>query len=95
MKYMIYQLEIAPTTQTPHYQGFVVFKNARSLAGVRAVLPTAHWEVTVRSAEENITYCSKEPRAAPTVEHGERPAQGKAERRARPAVILAAAYEVA
>jgi len=76
MKYLIYQKEIAPTTQTPHFQGFVIFKNPRAKAGVRALLPTAHWEITIRSAEENIAYCSKEPRAEPTVEAGVRPAQG-------------------
>lgn len=76
MKYLIYQLEVAPTTATPHFQGYVVFQNPKSLVGVRALAPTAHWAIANGSADSNIVYCSKEPRAAPTVEHGQRPAQG-------------------
>lgn len=41
-----------------HYQGTVTFKNAKTLAGCKRVIPTAHWEPT-RSALDSSKYCNK------------------------------------
>jgi len=75
MKFLIYQLENAPTTGTPHFQGYLVWKNPQTRLKCRE-LCAAHWSVAMGTAQHNITYCSKEPRAAPTVTFGEAPAQG-------------------
>lgn len=45
---------------TPHLQGFIEFKNGRTANGVQKLLPTAHWEWTKGSPEQNFTYCSKQ-----------------------------------
>lgn len=43
---------------TPHLQGFVAFRNNRTLAQVRKILPRAHWEPTRSRHYE--TYCRKD-----------------------------------
>lgn len=58
-KYVGYGKEIAPTTGTPHLQGFLVFTNARSFRAVKAVHPKAHWTAAQGSFEQNRAYCSK------------------------------------
>lgn len=58
--YYVYQLESAPTTGTPHYQGYVHFKNAVVFSTVQKLLPHAHIQVARGSAQENTTYCTKE-----------------------------------
>jgi len=73
-EYVIGQLERASTL---HLQGFVYFKNARSLSAVRLLIPGAHWEKT-RDIQASIKYCSKEDtRVAGPWEHGVRPQQGR------------------
>lgn len=44
----------------PHLQGVCYFKNARSFASVRRLIPGAHIEICRGTIEENIAYCSKE-----------------------------------
>lgn len=79
VKFLICQKEVAPTTGALHWQGYLVLTNPKSLQGMKAISATAHWEIANGSAEQNITYCTKEasraPGAAP-LELGERPAQG-------------------
>lgn len=45
---------------TPHLQGYVVFKNKKSLKQVKALWPRAHLEHARANAEANRTYCSKD-----------------------------------
>jgi hypothetical protein len=45
---------------TPHLQGYVYFKNARHLGGVRNLLARAHWEIARGSPEQNREYCTKQ-----------------------------------
>jgi len=44
---------------TPHLQGYINFPNAKTLGGVRKILPRAHWEIT-KNIQASIQYCSKE-----------------------------------
>lgn len=42
--YIVYGAENAPEDGTPHLQGFVYFRNPRTLAGVKRDMPRAHLE---------------------------------------------------
>jgi len=69
-KYVAYGKEVAPTTGTPHLQGYVVFVSNKRLPAVKKLLPTAHWEAAKGTTEQNITYCSKDGQFT---EHGDPP----------------------
>ncbi|AUM61728.1 Rep [uncultured virus] len=45
---------------TPHLQGYVVFTNARAMAGLKKVHSTAHWAVRMGSHAQAKEYCQKE-----------------------------------
>lgn len=61
MRFIIYQLEKAPTTGYMHLQGYVEFKQPMRQNAVKRLFgDTAHLEVAKGSAEQNIAYCSKE-----------------------------------
>lgn len=70
MKYMIQGDEIAPETGKQHWQGFVIFKNGRTLSAVVKEYKGIHWEVCKGTAEQNMEYCKKEGKFE---EHGEAP----------------------
>lgn len=57
--YVLYGKEVAPETGTPHFQGYVYFKNKRSLPSVIKKLKGAHVEVAKGSPDQNYTYCTK------------------------------------
>lgn len=59
IKYLIYQLEKCPTTGREHYQGYVIFKSTKRLAGLKKIHPTCHWEYPKGTTEENWHYCTK------------------------------------
>lgn len=59
-RYIVYGREIAPTTQTPHLQGYVYFDNAKTLSAVIKLLPGSHIESAKGSPLQNYTYCTKE-----------------------------------
>jgi len=59
VKYLVAGREIAPSTGTPHLQGFVVFVNARSLAALKKIDGRIHWEAAV-AFDKAIEYCKKE-----------------------------------
>ncbi len=64
-EYVCYQPEIAPTSGTPHLQGFLTFKNPRTFGGVKALFgPTGgvrvHLEKARGTPEEARAYCQKE-----------------------------------
>lgn len=67
--YAIVGKEIA-ASGTPHLQGYWRFQNAIRMSTIKAAFPTAHLEISRGSAEQNITYCSKEGNFE---ERGERP----------------------
>lgn len=61
MKYMIYGKEVAPTTLTPHLQGFSVFLKKVPLSSAIKLLPAGcHVTLCSGSAVQNIAYCKKE-----------------------------------
>jgi len=45
---------------TPHLQGYIYFKNARTENSVKNLLRRAHWEIARSDAETNATYCKKQ-----------------------------------
>lgn len=69
-RYIAYSKEVAPSTGTPHLQGYVSFENAKTKQAVVKLLPGCHIEVMLGSYEENETYCSK---AGMLTERGEKP----------------------
>jgi hypothetical protein len=78
-RYIIYQEEIG-AAGTPHYQGYIIFNNAKRLPEVKLVHATAHWEIRVGSHQQAKAYCSKESTRAPgaqLVEIGDEPQQGR------------------
>lgn len=56
--YIVFGYEIAPETSTPHLQGFVTFTKVMRLAGVKKLLPRAHWEKAI-SGIASEKYCKK------------------------------------
>ncbi len=56
--YCVYQKEKGEGN-TPHFQGFVYFANARTFAQLKKMLPRAHWAIMNGSVQENEHYCSK------------------------------------
>lgn len=58
-KYIIYGKEVAPTTNTPHLQGFVSFHTVKSFKQVAKLLPGLHIE-PAENPEAAIEYCKKE-----------------------------------
>ena len=77
-RYICYQGERAPSTDTPHLQGYIVLANPRTFDGTRELLgPRFHLEVARGTTEQNVEYCSKsESRDTQCgfgfVEHGDR-----------------------
>jgi hypothetical protein len=58
--YLIYGREIAPTTGTPHLQGYICMVDRKRVTGMRKIIPGAHFMAAKGTSQENIAYCSKE-----------------------------------
>lgn len=54
----VFQEEIGEKTGTPHLQGIVYFKNARTWDQMKQLNPKIHWGVAI-SVKASIDYCSK------------------------------------
>ena len=72
-KYHIIAKEIGEN-QTPHLQGFISFKSARSFKSVLGEMKRWHLEACKGNAEQNMTYCKKQ---GDYIEIGDPPKQGK------------------
>lgn len=59
--FLCYGREVCPDTARPHLQGYIEFRNAKSLARVKELLgaPTAHLEVARGNRQSNHVYCTK------------------------------------
>jgi hypothetical protein len=79
VKYIIVGQEIAPETGTPHLQGFIIFRNAKTLkACIKSMPKRSHIEICKGTPYENYLYCKKEDNVC--WELGDRPekvGQGK------------------
>lgn len=60
-EYIIWGEETCPTTGKAHHQGYVYFKNGKSMKSVKKIFkdPTLHLEAAKGTAVQNIKYCSK------------------------------------
>lgn len=58
-EYIVYGHEIAPSTGTPHIQGFVVFKDQKRLSAVSKLLPRAFWVGANGTNQQASDYCKK------------------------------------
>ena len=75
VQYIIFGEEIAPTTGTPHLQGFIYFKNAQEHLSARKVISmSAAVGAIDGTPDQNTTYCKKEGKY---YEFGTPPKQGK------------------
>lgn len=74
-RFLIFGKEVAPTTGTPHLQGYIYWDSLKSMKAVKKVVgERAHLQPANGTAEENIKYCSKE---GVVFQKGDPPAQGK------------------
>lgn len=77
--YIIFQLEIAPTTGTPHFQGYIHLKTKKRLSFVRGLNGRVRWAAAKGTALQNQTYCGKSlTKLAGPWEFGDIPSDGPA-----------------
>lgn len=69
-KYIVWGYEYAPTTGTPHLQGFISFRDGKTDSAVRKLLPGCFIEPARGTPAEASAYCKKEQ---PFFEAGELP----------------------
>lgn len=79
--YIVYQAEICPDTGREHLQGYIHFKDAKTLLQCKRLLghDDIHCEKREGSIAQAINYCTKADTRKPgvePVEQGKRPAQG-------------------
>lgn len=58
-KFLTYSHEVAPTTGTPHLQGYICFPNARFLTAVKKVMVGCWVEIAKGDLNQNKDYISK------------------------------------
>ncbi len=78
-QYIVWQDESGGRRGTPHIQGYVYFKSAKTFERVKKLFPGAHLEKAAGSPQQNKTYCQKEDTRADKGKNGERgiiPIQG-------------------
>lgn len=60
-EYIVAGKEVAPTTQTPHLQGFIRFKEKMTLTRAIGLIPQGFHVIMCKgNAQQNIAYCTKE-----------------------------------
>ncbi len=77
-QYGVCQVEECPTTKKIHVQGFVYYKNGKSLATMKKLHSTAHFEAMRGTPKQASDYCKKEDsrKSEGFYEFGELPSQG-------------------
>lgn len=73
-KYAVVGIEVAPTTGTPHFQGYMYFTSGKTVAAMRKLLPGCHVEAARGRPDQCAVYCSKDGNLL--LEKGEMPRQG-------------------
>jgi len=73
VKYFVFGLEICPTTDKEHLQGYIYYANARSFNSIKKEYPMAHIEAAKGTPKQAADYCKKENAY---IEGGELPQQG-------------------
>lgn len=58
--YVVYGFETAPTTGTPHLQGYVQLVKKSQLTALTKMVKRANWLKAKGTPEQNFTYCTKE-----------------------------------
>lgn len=58
-EYTVYGKEVG-ASGTPHLQGYVYFKHAKTLKALTKKLPGAHWEVRRGTHQQAMEYCKKD-----------------------------------
>lgn len=59
-KYLVIGKEVAPETGTPHLQGYIYFKNKKSLRQMKTLNRRAHWAIAKGTGAQNKLYCTKD-----------------------------------
>lgn len=60
VRYAVFGKEVAPTTGTPHLQGYLSFKSQKRFNAVQKLLPAgAHIEAAKGTPQQNREYCTK------------------------------------
>jgi len=59
-KYWVGGCEVAPTTGTPHIQGYVEFNSPAKFSTLQRLGFISHWEIRKRTAKQASDYCKKE-----------------------------------
>lgn len=79
VKYIIYSLEEGTTEHTRHWQGYIYFKNPRTMKGIKQItfFKKAHLEIAKGTVEQNKVYITKAPINGIVYELGIKPEQGK------------------
>lgn len=72
-EYLIFGKEVAPTTGTPHLQGYIVFTGRKTMSSAREALLNCHIAKAKGNSQQNYDYCSK---GGDFEEYGIRPKQG-------------------
>lgn len=78
-KYLVFGYEVGESG-TPHLQGYIQYKNERSLKQVKMLLDRAHWEAARGDAGQNKAYTTKDGNFE---EFGELPKTNKEKAKAR------------
>lgn len=74
VRYLVFGHEVAPTTGTPHLQGFILFENQTAFGTVRKLIPRANIQTRRATDFQASEYCKKE---GDFFEAGTAPQQGR------------------
>lgn len=59
-EFLCFGKELAPSTGTPHLQGYIIMKSNQRMSAMIKKIPGAHLEAAKGTTEQNVAYCMKE-----------------------------------